>query len=204
LIARCPVDKLNTTQKMEQHGFLLLDTLLYLEHNLMQTSLPDAANTTHIRPFAQHDVAEVAHTAAEMFQNYASHYAADPRLDQKKCDEVYVSWAVRSCLDRTVADEVLVAKQDGQIVGFGVLNQPDPTTGDGRLYGVLPTVQGRGIYRALMVRSLEWCREQGCTRMLYSTQITNVATQKVCARLGFEMSHAYYTFHRWFDETPFQ
>jgi hypothetical protein len=34
--------------------------------------------------------------------------------------------------------------------------------------------------------------------MLISTQITNVAVQKVWTRLGFEPSRSYYTFHKWF------
>jgi GNAT superfamily N-acetyltransferase len=204
LIVRCPVDSLATAQQLEMHGCLLMDTLLYLQRNLVRLPLPDECSGLTIRAVVPADISAVEQVAAAAFQDYTGHYHADSKLDRSTCDDVYVSWAVRSCLDRTVADEVLVAEQDGQIVGFGVLNQPDPTTGDGRLYGVAPAFRRRGIYRALMVRSLEWCRKQGCSRMRYSTQIMNSAPQNMCVRLGFEMSHAYYTFHKWFDENLLQ
>ena len=35
--------------------------------------------------------------------------------------------------------------------------------------------------------------------MVLSTQVTNLAVQKVWSRLGFEPSRSYYTFHLWFD-----
>ena len=43
------------------------------------------------------------------FSGYLGHYHADPRLDRAKCDEVYLSWAERSCVDPSVASKVLVA-----------------------------------------------------------------------------------------------
>jgi hypothetical protein len=46
---------------------------------------------------------------------------------------------------------------------------------------------------------MEWGLKQGFQQMLYSTQITNIAVQKVWVRLGAELDHAYYTFHKWFE-----
>jgi hypothetical protein len=34
-------------------------------------------------------------------------------------------------------------------------------------------------------------------RMVVSTQITNLAVQKVWVRQGFELTGSYYTFHLW-------
>jgi GNAT superfamily N-acetyltransferase len=204
LIARCAAAALPTVQQMERQGFLLMDTLLYYARPLGSAPLPEAAadNAAHIRPLRPDDpadVQQVQQAATEAFRGYAGHYHADSRLPPARCDEVYVSWAVRACQDPAVADTVLLAELDGQVVGFGVLQRADAESGDGRLYGIVPAARGRGIYRALMQHSLQWCQAQGFSRMLYSTQLTNIAAQKVCVRLGFEVSHAYYTFHRWFD-----
>jgi hypothetical protein len=49
-----------------------------------------------------------------------------------------------------------------------------------------------------MVAAMAWLAARGRTRMVVSTQITNLAVQKVWARLGFEPSSSYYTLHRWF------
>ncbi len=199
LIVRCLSSELSTVQYMEQQGFLLMDTLLYYTRSVLDVPFPDGANLPLVRPVRPGEDEQVSIIAAQSFQGYAGHYHADPRLDRTRSDEVYISWAVRSCRERAVADEVLVAEVDNQIVGFGALKRLNDETGDGRLYGVAPAFQGQGVYRALMLHSLEWCRAQGCSRMLYSTQIMNIAAQKVCIRLGFELSHAYYTLHKWFD-----
>jgi len=108
-------------------------------------------------------------------------------------------WAFRSCVSRDVADEVLVAHVAGSIIGFFTLRLNSPEEGEAVVGGVAPSARGRGIYRSFIIHGMEWCLSQGATRMLVSTQITNIAVQKVWTRLGFEPSHAYYTFHKWFD-----
>lgn len=203
LIARCPVAELHTVQAMEQQGFLLMDTLLYYVRHLTKFPIPEDRAQSLVRPIRPGEEAQVREIAAQSFQGYYGHYHADPRLDRTKCDEAYVSWAVRSATSREVADEVLVAEIDDRLAGFATLRQNNDLEGEGVLYGVAPWAQGRGIYRSFMIQSMEWGRAQGFERMLYSTQVTNVAVQKVWVRVGAELNHAYYTFHRWFDEAGY-
>ena len=99
-----------------------------------------------------------------------------------------------------VADQVLVAESDGDVIGFCLIKVLDDEVGDGTLYGVHPNYRGRGAYRDLVVAAMKWARGNGCVRMVESTQVTNLVSQKVWARLGFEPFSSYYTFHRWFDE----
>lgn len=47
---------------------------------------------------------------------------------------------------------------------------------------------------------MQWCLDNSMKEMVVSTQITNLAVQKVWVRLGFEPYRFYYTFHKWFDE----
>jgi hypothetical protein len=199
LIARCPVSELFTVQHMEQQRFLLMDTLVYYVRRLAKPPIPEDHNSSRVRFIRPGDEKEVQEIAAQSFQGYKGHYHADPRLNQELCDEAYVSWAVRSCTSRDVAHEVLVAEIDGRLAGFATLRRNNDEDGEGVLYGVAPWAQGRGVYRSFMVQSMEWGKTQGLKRMLYSTQITNVAVQKVWVRVGAEISHAYYTFHKWFD-----
>ncbi len=98
-----------------------------------------------------------------------------------------------------MAAEVLIAEADSLLLGFATLRRNSDEEGEGVLFGVTPAAQGRGIYRSFMIRGMEWCAAQGATRMVVSTQITNVAVQKVWTRLGFEPHKSYLTFHRWFD-----
>ena len=60
---------------------------------------------------------------------------------------MYSSWAYRSCLEPGVADEVLVAEQDGSIIGFLTIRFNEDA--EGLLFATLPTVRGQGVGRAL-------------------------------------------------------
>jgi GNAT superfamily N-acetyltransferase len=199
LITRCSAADLAVAQAMERKGFVLMDTLVYYARNLAKIPIPPDTGQVPVRfvqPGEEHDVKAIA---SESFHGYFGHYHADERLDRVKCDAIYPDWAFRSCVDRDVADEVLVAELDGSIVGFATLRLNSPEEGEGVLFGIAPAAQRRGIYRSFMVRGMEWCLSAGSTRMVVSTQINNIAVQKVWTRVGFEPSHAYYTFHKWFD-----
>jgi len=198
LIARCATSELATAQKMEASGFLLMDTLVYYSFDLTKRTIPEDVPRARVREIAPGDQDGVERVASAAFQGYYGHYHADPRLDPKKCDEGYVSWATRSCASREVAKEVLVAEYNQNLVGFATLRLNSPAEGEGVLFGVAPEAQGMGIYRSFMVGGMQWCKAQQVKRMVVSTQVTNVAVQKVWCRVGFEPAHSYYTFHRWF------
>jgi GNAT superfamily N-acetyltransferase len=199
LIVRCPAGGPAVAQALEDAGCRLMDVLAHFTRDLQETQIPADLSPVRIRPAGTEDVEAVVGIARESFRGYQGHYHADPRLDRKACDEVYVSWARRSCLSRQVADEVLVAEDAGILLGFLTLQRNSAEEGQAVLSGVAPAAQGKGIFHSFMVRGMAWCRQGGARRMVYSTQITNIAGQKVVARLGFEMHHSYLTFHKWFD-----
>ncbi len=196
LLTRCPTHQLQTVHRMEQNGFLLMDTLVYYARSLT-LPIPVAAHPVRI---AQLDEVETISRLAEVsFRDYNGHYRADERLDRAKCNEIYPSWAYRSVVSRQVADEVLVVEQNRGVVGFVTLRLNDPQEGEVPLYGVSPDVQGQGIGGSLIIGALQAFHSRGAERMVISTQITNTASQKVWIRLGFEPSESFYTFHKWFD-----
>jgi GNAT superfamily N-acetyltransferase len=199
LIARCMASQLDAAQAMEREGFLLMDTLVYYARDLVRVPIPADIGEIPVRPARPGEEHTVKAVAAEAFRGYFGHYHADERLERAKCDEIYPDWAFRSCVSRDVADEVLVAEEDASIVGLATLRLNSPEEGEGVLFGIVPPAQRRGIYRSFMIGGMEWCLSQGTTRMVVSTQITNVAVQKVWTRVGFEPHHAQYTFHKWFS-----
>jgi GNAT superfamily N-acetyltransferase len=200
LIARCATSDLAAAQNMEAHSFLLMDTLVYYRFDLDKKAIPKDAGEFLVRRLQPDDKDRIRALASAAFRGYTGHYHADLRLDRHKCDETYASWAERSVTLKTAADEVLVAEHDGILAGFATLRLNSPEEGEGLLYGVAPAYQRRGVCPALMIQSLRWCRSQHAQRMVISTQVTNVSMQKVWCRVGFEPSHSYYTFHKWFDQ----
>jgi len=200
LIARCLSSELGAVRAMEDKGFSLMDTLVYYKRDLLKPPIPSDDGRVLIRPIKAGEENQVMRVAAESFRGYFGHYHADERLDRARCDEVYTSWAYNSCVSRRFADHVLVADADGQIVGFHTMRMIRPEEGEAVLTGISPSFQGQGIYRSFEIHGMNWCLQNKAKSILLSTQITNVAVQRVWTRLGFEISHSYYTFHKWFDE----
>jgi GNAT superfamily N-acetyltransferase len=198
LIARCPAADLAAARAMEAAGFFLTDTLVYWTRDL---SLPmlGAMSEPMVRAVRPGEEAAVEAVASEAFRGYFGHYHADPRLDRKACDDTYASWARRSCTRREVAEEVLVAEDQSRILGFLTLRRNSPEEAEIVLNGVLPSAQRRGIYRSLVLEAMRWALARGCRTLLVSTQLVNIPVQKAWACLGFTLTAAWYTFHKWFD-----
>jgi GNAT superfamily N-acetyltransferase len=199
LIARSYVYELPTVQAMQSRGYLLTDTLIYYSRRLAAAPIADYSGSVTIRMVQPEEAQRIADLTAQIFRNYRGHYHADPRLNPADCDAVYSSWAYRSVMSRQVADVVLVAEREAQIVGFISVRMNSTIEGEGALYGVDPAIQGHGIGRNLIIGALRWLEEHGAEKMVISTQITNISSQKVWVRLGFEPLHAQYTFHKWYD-----
>jgi GNAT superfamily N-acetyltransferase len=197
LIARCDSSNFAAVHLMEHSGFALMDTLLYYKFELAQAITAELSSEARIRPFTPDDKPAVSDIAASAFRDYRGHYHADPRLDKEKCNEAYISWAERACVTGK-SNDVLVAETGSGIVGFAVVRLNNADEGDGVLFAVRPSMQGRGIFQVLLAGAISWCRARGARHMLYSTQLTNIAAQRVLSRSGFYLDHAYYTFHKWF------
>jgi GNAT superfamily N-acetyltransferase len=199
LMVRCPAEHLQAAQVLEELGCRVMDVLVYYAHDLRKPPIPVDTNDVAVRGLRPEDADRVEAVARESFKGYFGHYHADPRVDSTLADEVYVSWAHRSCVSREVAAEVLIADDGDALLGFFTLRRNSENEGEGVLCGVAPAAQGRGIYRSFMIRGMEWCAQQGLSSMVVSTQLTNIAVQKVWSRLGFEPQKSYLTFHKWLD-----
>jgi GNAT superfamily N-acetyltransferase len=196
LIARCRCDDLAAAQSIEEAGGRLMDTLVHYASALDRPIAREPGGPV-VRPLQRGDTEGVVRVARACFRDYRGHYHADPLLDPRRCDDVYVSWAERSCEDKAAASAVLVAERNGGVAGFLTLQ----AGADGHeivLNGVDPDHQRHGLYRALVLAAREQARAEGARRLTVSTQLTNIAVQRIWTRLGFEPRFSQYTFHLWF------
>jgi len=194
LIARIGAADLALAQRMQFDGAFLTDVLLYFRLSPLRSG---AAGAVRVRPIQVNEANAVKDLAGRCFSGYAGHYHADPRLDRGACDEVYADWAYRACSDRAVADEVIVAEENGRLLGFAALRLVSPREADGALFGVAPEARGRGVYASLLAEFVSWSEHRGASAATYSTQLANFAAQKAVVRAGFEPESARLTFHRW-------
>ena len=196
-IIRVPAIELSLLQSLEDEGYRMMDCLVYYAFKFDRKPIPDEKKQ-ETRPVWPHELDEVVSVAKESFKGYMGHYHADSRLPRERSDEVYTDWAANSVQSREIAHEVLVVEGEGRLDGFATLRMNNPEEGEGVLFGVAPHAQGKGIYQSMMIGGMEWVRDNGAKQMVVSTQVINVAVQKVWARLGFEMDRSYYTLHKWF------
>jgi len=199
LIARCRVDQLRTAQAMEREGFSLMDTQVHYTLDLGKTPIPPDTGQALVRPVRPGEEDDVAAIAREAFRGYSGHYHADDRLDRAKCNEGYTSWAARSCVSRDVASEVLVAELEGSIVGFITMRMNSPQEAEVPLAAVVPAAQRHGVHPSLHTNLMERAVSKGVVRLVGAVHVINFSMQKNLVRFGYEPSHAFFTFHKWFD-----
>ena len=196
LIARCPTDDFKWIHELEQIGFRLMDTIVYYTLKLIDLKILDTKYLARIA--TEKDIPAIRSIARDSFKGYVSHFSADPKLDKKKCDEVYEFWAVNSFGDRSLADYIMVVEIEGVIAGFNTIKLKDEgRIGDARLSVIHPMYRKRGIYKDIIIHSLKWMYSQGCIKSERSTQITNISSQKTFTKFGYCLDRSYYTFHLW-------
>jgi GNAT superfamily N-acetyltransferase len=194
LIVRCPVEAVATAQALERTGAFLTDTLVYYRGST-STFEPSPAPVPCVRLCQEADRAALEVIARASFAGFFGHYHADPRLDPTAATEGYVQWASSALAD--AASVVLVSETDGLLSGFLTARKLDGKTWEILLNGVAPEFQRKGIYAALFREIGCRARAQGASEVLVSTQLANLAPQKVWTRAGLVLDHALYTFHWW-------
>ncbi len=196
LIARCPVDAVGTVHALEDRGFRLMDTLVYLRRSVGSADLREQGGA--VRQAMVSDADGIERVARSAFREYVGHYHSDARLDRRAADEIYPDWARRTVEVPGMADCVLVhGDADSRIHGFAAMRRLDGERCDGMLFAVDPDLQKRGIFGALLEASLAWAAANGYASMEYSTQLRNAGALRGVAGHGFYIYKAVHTFHCW-------
>jgi dTDP-4-amino-4,6-dideoxy-D-galactose acyltransferase len=117
-----------------------------------------------------------------------SRFRTDPRLPPEKCDELYAIWIAKS-VSKQMADEVLVARQEGVPVGLVTLRLRK----NGAEIGLVSTdalQRGRGVATALLRFAHTRLRARGIERLEVVTQAENVAACQLYERAGYTIAES--------------
>lgn len=198
-IVRTPAGKGAALHRLGRYGLhpLHADTLVYYHVQLADyTPKPLRNDDLDFAEALPADAAELEALVACTFNSYVSHYHANPILDRAQIVAGYAEWA-SGYLSRNSSDKMAwVARRNGTIVAFACCGHDDARENcEGVLYGVHPDNAGGGLYGDLIRFTQARYRERGYRTMKVSTQIWNLAVQKVWNREGFVLTHAYDTFH---------
>ncbi|KAB8179317.1 GNAT family N-acetyltransferase [Lysobacter maris] len=197
-ILRLPAGSAGRLQKLSKYGMppIHADTLVYYQVALESYEPRPLRNQDIAFSIATpSDMAEVEHLVEATFDGYVSHYHANPYLDRTDILAGYAEWAAGYLTD-TEGRITWVARRDGNIVAFASCAF-DASTDlcEGVLYGVHPDHAGGGLYGDLIRHTQTEFRKRGFQLMKVSTQVWNLAVQKVWAREGFSLTRAFDTVH---------
>jgi dTDP-4-amino-4,6-dideoxy-D-galactose acyltransferase len=124
-----------------------------------------------------------------------SRFVVDTKFPQATARAMFEEWIIRS-VDKAVADEVLVIRQDSSIVGM-VTIATKGNRGSIGLLAVAERCRGRQFGQALVVAAQNWCRDRSFREMQVITQQANVAAQRLYYKCGFQLEQMEACYHIW-------
>jgi len=203
LIARLDATRFKAVQQLEGAGGILCDTLIYYElrcRDIKSTTdgLSSDKDVFQLREMAADDYDQVVNIARSAFSGYFGHYHSDPRLNKRDCDEAYVSWCENTARNIGDTNKIIIVQDTAGICGFLTMKVHDDKRLELVLSGVAKRVEGRGVYRRMIQKGVQYALEAGFKRVFTSTQIINLAVQRVWIAQGFFPVKFEYTFHKWF------
>ena len=186
VIARIAAEDVRGIALLESRGFRTMDCQVLHRFDFGSRPIPDALSADYVREMEAGETAAAVAVARESFDGYG-HYAADERLEKARCREAYVDWARRMCEEAGVADKIFVADMGGGVSGF--LGFKLRLAGNGHCAaGVMGAVasssRGKGVFKALIARGLQWGASIGLRWEEHATLVTNYPVNRAFADAG--------------------
>jgi RimJ/RimL family protein N-acetyltransferase len=187
-ILRLPAQTLGTVNGLVARGFapIVADTLVAYDVDLRAYTPPPADPRLVLRDAERGDADTLARIAREVFEGYVSHYHANPLFGRAEILDGYAEWAAQHA-DGISGRAAWLIERDGELAGFSTYGiDRAGGTATGVLNGILPAVRGKGVYRAMLGAMLKRFADAGVGRFEISTQVHNIAVQRVWT--GYELA----------------
>ena len=189
------------TAKIGMLELPVVEALTAERFSVIETSLTLERSIDRHAAVTQVDVCQPAWRAAVL--DIAEHtfpysrFHVDPRIDRLAANRIKREW-IQSYLDSRRGDLLLVAHENGTVVGFNAMLVADRSSGPVAvidLIGVHPEHQRRGIGRLLVDGALHHYQER-CRSMEVGTQASNIPSVRLYEALGFRLIRSGFVLHR--------
>jgi len=201
IMSRVPISEIALINTLEKIGFRLKDVQLTYNSNL--AIIPEQTENMEflLRDALSTDAEQISLIAEQAFQHYG-HYYADERL-RNETSSIYKEWALKSCSNKDIADKIIVAELEGEVIGFLTFKIQENANGTfaiGGIGAVSPKSHKMGVFRAINIEGMKWCKSAGIGRVEHNVLTTNFPVNSTYSKLGFTVIRSEATLHCWVND----
>lgn len=191
LEARVPTADVAVVSGLTAAGFRLIDTGVQLDVPIGRLALAirPARGEWRVRDAVPADRASVERVSGENLTT--SRFHLDPQIGSEAAARIKRAWA-SNFFDGRRGDRLLVVEAGGQVGGF-LLTLEQGAEGIIDLVALDPVLRGTGALEGLLAGWRD--RAPALTHFVVGTQISNVASLRAYARVGFRACAAAYVLH---------
>jgi len=201
IITKVNCENIRLINQLEKHGFRIMDFQLGYDYydskeNSAGVKKKNLYPVSEIRPS---DVDDLVNLAEDLFDKFG-HYFADERLDRKKCLEIYKDWTRNVCTKKEYADVVYAAYDNEKPIGYFAFREKkvnDTPVATGVIGAVSSKYSGRGIFRSMLVKGVEWAAGRDIVLKDVKVHATNYAVNAAFTKEGFRIGTCCVTMHCW-------
>ncbi len=193
----------NTIHSLEESGFRLMGTyitFLVKKGNIQKRFLSNKIKSVILRRLKYVDIPVIQKIAKEA--DWQGHFFTDPKLDKKRCRQLYIEWAKKSCYG--YADEVLVYLFKRRVVGFSTFKIDKELFDNFKIkLGHTPLISfskdaiDKGIYNEKVVLDTFRYFLDKVDMVDVRIELNNIKVAKYFLTLGARVAERTYSFHKW-------
>lgn len=199
IIIRVEANDIVKINNLEKIGFLIKDVQLIYNYTLKNEIRLNNQSNLILREYNVNDIPQIVKITKHSFNNYG-HYFNDNKLDKIKCLELYIDWAKNCCINKNVADYVIVAEKDNEIAGYLAFKHfRDKNYTFASLGAVNPDFRKLGVFQAINIEGLNWARKLDFKNVRTNVLNTNYPVNSTYIDLGFKIINSEITMHYWID-----
>ena len=124
-----------------------------------------------------------------------SRFALDKNIPRDRYENLYRTWIGRS-LNKEIAEEVLVVRDAGKLVGLITLGRKQ-ARGDIGLLAVDKYSRGKGVGKALVSAANSWFIDKKFKSAQVVTQGSNIPALRLYQKCGYVIEKTEYIYHFW-------
>jgi hypothetical protein len=202
IIARVELSNIELINRLEKIGFKYKDAQVTFNFSLQNKLPPKNYSHFSIVSFNEKHLKQMIEITRTSFNDYG-HYFADDKLDKQKCGEIYTDWIQRCCSNKDIADEIIVAEKNDEVIGYlalKIFNFDGVKYFAGVIGAVAPEYRKFGVFQSINIESLYLAASKGAKRVENNVLITNIPVMKTYSNLLYSIIRSEITMHFWYED----